>query len=163
MTMEWLLQDIHNIWLNREIWVMYGGLITVGVTIFLMGVLKKLFGDKIQNKLVRKTVLAFFSVVLVAPITATYLIFNTASGIDYFWYMYALNAIGTIVVYWFYENTHLRELLALIGRNTIMKVFTAIFKKDKDTTVQNVTSSIRDDAKKIVKSVKYEDDDLKNL
>ena len=158
--MDWLLKDIWSIWLNREIWLFYGGLITVSVTIFLVGALKALIGNKIQNKLVRKTVLSFVSVALVAPITAIYLALNTVNGFTYYWYIYAFNAVCTIVVYWFYENTHLRELLALIGRNTILKATKALFSKD-EKAVPTAMQSIRNDAKKVIKS--YSEDDLENL
>ena len=157
--MDWLLQDISDIWLNLELWVIYGGIISVSVTIFLMGIFKTLVGNRIQNKLVRKTVLSFLSIILVAPTTAIYLMTNTANGLNYFWYIYAFNSICTIVIYWFYENTQLRELLAVIGRNTLGKVLQAIF--SKNSTIQQTSESIRSSVKESVKS--YVDDDLKNL
>jgi hypothetical protein len=79
------------------------------------------------------------------------------SGFDlsYFWGMYIVNSIGTILVYWFYENTGLRNLLSLIGKNTICKLLTS--KKSLSETVKE----IQKDALSSVK--KYEENDLENL
>lgn len=157
--MEVFLESIHRIWLNFETWVVIGGLISVGVTIFLMGLFKSVLANRIKNKAVRKTVLAFASLFVVAGVTAVYLYTNTAHGLDYFWYMYAVNAVGTIVVYFFYENTHVRELLSLIGRNTVFKLGRAIF--CEKSLGSDLASELREDARTIAKS--YKDDDLKNL
>lgn len=159
--MEWLLNDLYQIWLNRESWVLYGGMIVVGMTMALMGTLKLVFGNKIQNKLLRKTILSFVSVILIAPLTALYLCLNQPNGIAYFWYVYAANCVFTIVVYWFYENTHIRELLSLVGKNTIYRAWSAIVNKNADP--KETVKQIQADAKKIVSKSKYDEDDLKNL
>ena len=157
--MDWLLQDIRSILSNLEIWVIYGGLISVGVTIFLIGLFKILIGNRIHNKLIRKTVLSFLSIIVVAPVTAIYLLTNTVHGIDYFWYLYAINAVGTVIVYWFYENTQIRTLFSLVGKTTVEKIFSAFISQDKSQ--QEVVKEIREDAKNRVKS--YNEDDLTGL
>lgn len=155
--MDWLLQDIHNIWLNHECWLIYGGIVSVGVTIFLMGLFKILIGNKIKSKMLRKTLLSFVSVVLVAPVTAGYLWAKTVSGMDYFWYIYLFNALMTIVVYWFYENTQVRELFATAGKKVLSKVISANMEKFKDSV-----DEFKETANRAEKS-KYNEDDLTNL
>lgn len=97
--------------------VLRGGIIVVSAVIVIMGMMKKLF-DKISNKLLRKFLLALTSVVVVLPVTAIYFV---SCGIDYkyFWIDYALLAVATIVTYWLYENTCLRDLIHMLGSLTI--------------------------------------------
>jgi hypothetical protein len=74
--------------------------------------------------------------------------------------------VATILVYSFYENFLIRNLLEFIGKNTVWRVLTALFCKGKKPTVEETVKSIREDTKnnvlnKIAK--KDDDDDLKNL
>lgn len=160
--MDWFLQDIQDVWINRESWLIRGGMIAVGVTMFLVGLFKIILGNKIKNKLLRKTILSFLSLVLVAPVTVIYLLTNSVNGMDHFWVIYLSNCSLTIIVYWFYENTQLRELLCLTGKSVITKAISMLFNK---------FSAIKDDHKKECSDVttenffksSYNEDDLTNL
>lgn len=101
--------------------VLVGGAIVISAVIVIMGMIKKLF-DKVPNKYLRKFLLALTSVVLVLPVSAIYFV---CAGIDYqyFWGDYALLAGATIITYWLYENTCLRELIQKIGSLTLGKFF----------------------------------------
>lgn len=160
--MDWFLQDIQDVWINRESWLIRGGMVAVGVTMFLMGLFKIILGNKIKNKLLRKTILSFLSIVLVAPVTVIYLLINSVNGMDHFWVIYLSNCSLTIIVYWFYENTQLRELLYLTGKSVITKALSTLFNK---------FSAIKDDSRKECSDVttknffksSYNEDDLTNL
>ena len=104
-----------------------GGVVVVSAIIVIMGALKFLF-NKIKNKYLRKTLLAFSSVLLAMPATAIY--FASAHiSFHYYWIGYGMTAVATIITYWLYENTCLRELIQKIGTLTIGKVWSAIVEK----------------------------------
>lgn len=105
--------------------VLMGGVILTSAIIFLMGILKIVVLGKITNKLVRKIVLAFTSLILVFPSTALYFVSDNIN-FDYYWYACAAVAVATILTYWLYENTGLRNLINLIGRLTVGKYFAII-------------------------------------
>lgn len=98
---------------------LYGGIIVVSAVIVIMGILKVAF-NKINNKLLRKFLLSFSSVVLVLPVTAIYFA-GAGINFDYYWVGYGLCAFATIIVYWLYENTCLRDLIHKIGSLSIAK------------------------------------------
>lgn len=160
-----------------------GGVIVVCAIIVFVGVLKKIIFNKISNKLVRKVVLAFTSVVLAMPATALYFV-GAQVNFEYYWYASAMVAILTILGYWLYENTGLRNAISYIGTNVVIKYATAIVDilknktsaSDAVKTIQNTT----EDAKQLVNSTtlfpsmtklevggtnsgKVIDDDLKDL
>ena len=155
--------------------VLTGGVILTSAIIFLVGTLKKVgLFDKIKNKLLRKVVLSFTSIVLVFPATALYFV---ADGInfDYYWYGCAGAAVATIITYWLYENTALRDGIGFIGEKTVSKWFGVLVsafaskKSNKETTLElisvtaNLQSEAREEVVKSIKSAVKEDDDLKNL
>lgn len=106
-----------NVLLENWQQALVGGAIVISAVIVLMGMIKGLF-DKIPYKLLRKFLLALTSVVLVLPVSAIYFV---CAGIDYkyFWGDYALLSVATIVTYWLYENTCLRDLIHKIGSLTL--------------------------------------------
>lgn len=114
-----------------------GGIIVASATIVLMGFLKKFLINRIPNKLGRKCVLSFASLVVCLVVTFFFLIGNELSG-QCFWFIYGVNAISTILTYWLYENTGCRDLIAFIGNKTIKKyigiVYNAINGADANTT-----------------------------
>lgn len=131
-----------------------GGVIVVGMVIFLVGILKKIALNKIKIKLLRKVILSFLSILLVIPLTFLWDLCKNI-GFEYFWIRCAVNSFATIIVYWFYENTGIRNLLELIGQNTIKKLIQA------GTNPKNeVIQEIEEDTKK---ALKYEEEDLKDL
>lgn len=149
-----------------------GGIIVACAVIFLMGVAKR-FLDKtplVKYPYLRKAVLAFGSLLLTFPMTAIYFLADKIS-FTYYWYGCALMCVGTIVTYWFYENTALRKVIHLIGEKTVGKywaIFLAAYtehKSNKDTTNQlaMTTAELGEVVKKELKNFSKEDNDLKGL
>jgi hypothetical protein len=159
--MDWMYQLLELFTSNWNT-VMLGGLVVVGVVMFLMGLLKPVVFDKITNKGVRKTVLSITSLILVFPATIVWII---SKGWEWnwavFWLLYTLNCIQTIVVYWLYEGTHIREALQLLGKKTIVKWISAIAMGRELTSVSESVDKYAEDTLK--QNSKYKDEDLKNL
>lgn len=147
-----------------------GGIIVACAVIFIMGILKKALLGKITNKLLRKVVLSFASLVLTFPATALYFVGDNIS-FEWYWYACALTCALTVLVYWLYENTGLRDLIALIGRNTVGKYATVLIaaftagKGNDDTKNQltKTTEELKDEVKKELKKQVKEDYQLKGL
>lgn len=155
-----------EVWLNYILsnWqaILVGGAVIVGVVVFLMGLFKKFIGNRIHNKMLRKTVLSFLSLAIVPPITALYTFYNGWAW-DMYWLNCVLYAVSTIVVYWFYEGTHLREMLGLIGAVTVGKVWASLKKNPMDIdALKELAPAINENAKQEMKK-KYNEDDLNNL
>lgn len=155
--------------------VLTGGVILTCSIIFLMGILKKIVLGKIANKLLRKVVLSFSSVVLVFPATALYFV-GEGINFDYYWYGCTFAAIATVVVYWLYENTGLRDLIDLIGRNTVGKwasvLISSFTKKKSNAETQaelisasaELTATVREEIRReIAANTKTDADDLKDV
>lgn len=149
--------------------LLLGCIIVFSAVIVVMGILKKAVFNKIANKLVRKILLAFGSVILSLPFTALY---DVADGIpfDYYWVDAIVNAVATVLAYWLYENTGLRNFIGYIGKKALC-VFVKIFANTIDTEKPDVKliQSQVNDLKKEVKtevvksSKKINSDTLKNL
>lgn len=107
--------------------VLLGGAIIVSTVIVIMGMVKRLF-NKVRNKYLRKFLLSFTSVILVLPALAVYFLAEEIN-FKYFWVGYGISVVATIVTYWFYENTCLRELIGKIGSLTIARLIKFIAKK----------------------------------
>lgn len=141
--------------------LLIGGVVVVGVVIFLMGVLKKTFINKVKNTIARKVILSWASVVMTLPATAVS-IFCNGYDFQYFWGIFAVNAVSTILIYWFYENTALRDALALLGKKTIGMIVAVYTKEDAKTVVKDINQEAENLLKSSLKSTsKYKDDDLK--
>ncbi len=147
-----------------------GGIIVACSVIFLMGVLKKFVFNKVQNKLARKVLLAFGSVVMTFPITALYFVTDSIN-FRWYWYGCAMTALLTIVTYWLYENTGLRNLIGVIGELTVNKwlkvIYVAFMNKAENTALKNqlamTTAELKEEVRKEIHSKVKEDDDLKGL
>ena len=147
-----------------------GGIIVACAVIFIMGILKKALLGKITNKLLRKVVLSFASLILTFPATALYFVGDNIS-FRWYWYGCALMCVLTILTYWLYENTGLRDLITLIGRNTVGKYATVLIaalaagKGNADTKSQltKTTEALKDEVKKELKKTVKEDYELKGL
>lgn len=145
-----------NVLLENWKQALIGGAIVISAVIVIMGMIKKLF-DKVPNKYLRKFLLALTSVVLVLPVSAIYFV---CAGIDYkyFWGDYALLASATIVVYWLYENTCLRELIHKIGSLTLGRFFNYVFgkvtgaKDFEEETSKELTDGLQTDVQKELQS-----------
>ena len=127
--------------------------------IVIMGVLKKFLFDKVQNKLVRKVLLAFTSVFLSFIGT---LIYFLADGInfDYYGIGSALNAVLTIVMYWLYENTLLRNFVQYVGEKAISAALKFILTKNNKEE-KLLKAEVKSEVK--AKAEKYDYTDLTNL
>ena len=137
-----------------------GGVIVASTTIVLMGFLKKFVFNRIANKLVRKCALSFSSLAVCLVVTFCFLIGN---GLDAkcFFFVYAANAISTIITYWFYENTGLRNLIVFVGDKTIKKyigiAYNVINGADANTTKAKLieaNSYLKSTVKKEIKAKK---------
>lgn len=157
---EWLTEMV-QFFSERGTDLLIGGAVLVGVIIFLVGILKTAIFNRITNKALRKTILALTSVALVAPGTLVLMLYE---GIDLerFWVMFAVHAVCTIVVYWLYENTHVRDLVNLIGQSTVKKIFVAVA---SGKSSGQVYAEVKNETKTIIKNTvsKYNEDDLKGL
>jgi hypothetical protein len=149
--------------------ILMGGVTVVGVVIFLMGILKNVgFIKNMKNKTIRKVVLSWASIVLTVGITVLSVWLNELKQ-EHFVVICIVNSISTILLYWLYENTAVRDLFALIGKHTVSKVFARKPKTEKEA--KQLASEIRKDVESLLYPVnsessvlhKYKDDDLKNL
>jgi hypothetical protein len=77
-TMETLTLIFHILMANWQR-AITGGIIVACAVIFIMGILKKALLGKITNKLLRKVVLSFASLVLTFPATALYFVGDNIS------------------------------------------------------------------------------------
>lgn len=162
---EWVIQMGKFLLSNwRE--CLLGGTVVVSIVIFLVGCLKKVMGDK--HKSLRKTILFISSLVLVAPFTLGNIYLNHWD-FKFFWVMYLINCLYLITVYAGYENLHVREGLHWLGKNTILRLFDAVYvafhnkdQKTENLVAQAVEKSLKD-AEMLLKKHVYKDDDLKNL
>lgn len=149
--------------------ILMGGITVVGVVIFLMGVIKNFsFIKHIKNKTVRKVILSWSSIFLTVCITVISVWLNELRQ-EHFAFICIVNSIGTILLYWVYENTAFRDLLGFIGKHTIIKILTR--KPRTEEEAKQIASEICKDAASLLYSVnqespatsRYRDDDLKNL
>lgn len=162
---EWIVENARYFLSDWEN-LLVGGVIVVSVVIFLMGILKVLLVNKIKNELLRKVILAWSSLVVVLPVTAIYVVVKGVN-MDYFWSVYAVNCIATILIYWLYENTALRTSLHKIGKKVVM-AFISNEKKPKINAKEILTEVVKDlsnTAEESTKSEtpKYKDNDLDNI
>lgn len=133
---------------------MKGGLVVVSVVIFFMGIIKMAFKN-MQNKSLRKFILAVLSIILTLPITAISLWIQNGSFVD-FWIEYILNALTTVFVYWGYEVTGTRNLvswLESLGKKILSsmlhhkKIVPDILKEMQNNSLVEIKQSYDDDLK----------------
>lgn len=96
------------------------GAIMVSAIIVFIGVLKPLLFNKIKNKLLRKSLLAFSDVLFSFAATAIHFLIEGYTW-EYYWISAIGASIGCIVTYWVYENTCLRNLIEKLGWAALMK------------------------------------------
>ena len=156
---------------NRWEYIIWGA-IMVSAIIVIIGILKPIAFDKIPYKALRKACLAATNVAFSFASTA---ICYWVNDINFKWYWYgaAIISIATIITYWLYETTCLRNLIHKIGTMTLKKVWGIlknIFDKDdvediknEFLTVQNtLTSATRQEVKSAIANVNH-DKELNNL
>jgi hypothetical protein len=101
------------------------GVIMVSAIIAFMGILKKYFFDKIQNKTIRKIFLSLTSLIFAFVGTAIKFLVEGKNA-EHYLYMAIPIAISTIVVYWFYESFGIRQGVHKLGNLTLNKVWTML-------------------------------------
>lgn len=169
--MEYVMNILQTLFLNWQ-QALTGGIIVVCAVIFLMGVLKRFLDKTPLSKYpyLRKAVLAFGSLFMTFPITAIYFVSDKIS-FDYYWIGCAFTCVGTIVGYWFYENTAMRKVIHAIGAKTVGKYWTIFYeaymehKSNKDTSYKlaMTTAELSEVVKTEIKKQVKEDNDLKGL
>ena len=113
--------------------ILVTGAIMVSAIIIFIGFLKPILFNKIRCKPIRRILLALSDILFSFAATAIYFVIE-----GFPWTYYWQTSVGVtclcIVVYWFYENTCLRDLIGKIGTMAVkkfFKVFLMIF-DDKD-------------------------------
>lgn len=147
-----------------------GGIIVACSVIFLMGILKKFVFNRVRNKLARKVLLSFGSVVLVFPITALYFVSDNIS-FTWYWWGCLLATVLTICTYWLYENTGLRNVIGMVGELTVNKwvklLYVAFMAKMDRTATKNqlamTTVELKEEIRAEIHTKIKEDNDLKGL
>lgn len=144
------------------------GLIMVSAIIVAIGLLKPLLFNKIKNKHIRGSVVAFANV---AACFATVFVYFLLKGIPFDYYIIAATAlsISCIVIYWLYEFTRLRSLIGLIGNIVLKKVLkVSLFALTTDDVeavkaeLQKTGAELKAHTKKELKKA-AEDKDLRTL
>lgn len=163
---DWIVTNGRFILSNWQL-ILIGGVVAVGVVIFLMGLFKKFIADKIGNKDLRKAVLFFSSIILAAPATLVYMVSNGMS-LEYFLALYLVNAVCTVVIYQFYECSAIRKVLSFIGEKAVTRYFNAyIGSTDKtlEESLKSVAKQVNTETKTVLKAAKsrYKDDLEKEL
>ncbi len=164
------IQDVLSVLFAHWGQALIGGVILVSAIIVIMGILKKAIIGKIENKLLRKVVLSFTSILLVFPCTAIYFASDKIS-FDYYWYACALMCVATILTYWLYENTCLRNLISVIGNKVILRylavLLSPLFKDEKQDVKEELastTETVKTETRKQIKKTVVEiDDDLSDV
>lgn len=144
-------------------------LMLVSIIIFLVGCIKPLIKN-IKNNNLKKVVLSFSSLIVTLPVVLVYFWIKHYSY-NLYWFYYIIVSISTIILYWFYENTLLRNLFNLLnqsGKNIVVNGLKSIVKDNVDETQSTKTETLKNDFLESVKKEQYTikksiDNDLKNL
>jgi hypothetical protein len=157
---DFIVATTNGIFANWERFLI-GGVIVVCAIIVLEGLLKKFLIGKIENKLLRKVILSLTSLVLVFPATAIYFVSDNIP-FDYYWFGCIVVAVLTIITYWLYENTALRNAIAFIGNKTIVKfatiLYNAVTKNEEPKDVRSELYTATQELKKATKKKLNETD-----
>lgn len=103
-----------------------GGFMVACMVVVFMGILKKAkVFSWISNKSLKGTIMAFSSVILVLPFTALMLIGNSYAW-QFYWLICLFNSAATVIVYWLYEHTRLRNLVSFIGNKGLGMFFAVL-------------------------------------
>ena len=146
--------------------------IMVSSIIVVIGILKPILFNKIANKYLRKAALAF-SNVLGCIVSALIYFLIEGWNLDYYYLAAGALTVCSIVTYWFYENTCLRNLIELVGGMALRKALSfatfAVTNDDVDAvkaelknTATQLKTATRQELKKTATKTKV-DKDLKNL
>ena len=148
------------------------GVIMVSAIIVFIGLMKPLVFDRISCKPLRKVLVAFTDIAMCFGATAiTFWVKDIA--FTYYLYASAFVSVGSIVVYWLYENTLFRNLIHKIGSITLKRIYKIInsFVEKEDVEeikkeLKNVSNELKSTAKKEIKDATKKfgaDKELQNL
>lgn len=143
------------------------GAIMVSAIIVLIGLLKPFIFNKIKNNQLRKATLALSNVVSCFVVTMLKFLVDNHDFENY-WVASLSLSVCCIITYWLYENTCLRNLISLIGKKTLAKVWSVVIvaatENDKDvkTEVEKAKVELKAHASNSIKEY-TNDKDLKNL
>ena len=162
--METLLSNISGKWED----LLLLGVIMVSAITVLIGILKPFVFNKIKWKPLRRALLAFSNVALC--FVSTVVLFEIEHySYDMYWYSAGAVSVFSILWYWFYENTCLRDLIALIGKTTLKAVYNVlpkgVDKKDAKAIAKElsmVKKTLKAEVKSAIKNAKV-DKELKDL
>lgn len=120
---DWIIATGDYILSNWQT-VLIGGICAVSIVVFVLGLIKPFIKRWIHNTILRKVILAWLSVLLNIPATVVS-IWMEGLPEDQFWTLTVINTVATILVYFIYENTALRDGLHWLGK----KILTLLFKQ----------------------------------
>lgn len=148
------------------------GVIMVSAITVFIGILKPLLFNRIPWKPLRRSCLAFTNVALCFAGTAIWFLIE---HIDYniYWHSAIVVSLFSVVWYWLYENTCLRDLIEKVGKITLRKVAQILSKifngddikeieKEAKLVVEELKKTTKKEIKSATKTVK-EDKELKDL
>ena len=145
---DWIIATMDYILSNSQT-VLMGGVYAVSIVIFILGCLKPWIKRWVGNSTIRKIIFAWLSVLFNIPATAVSLWIEGFPQ-EHFWTLMVINTIGTILVYFVYENTALREGLHWLGKKIITLLFSqyvgpdqakAQIKKEAELLLENPTGT----------------------
>lgn len=118
---DWIIVTTEYILSNWQT-LLIGGVYAVSMVIFVLGCLKPLIKRWVKNTTLCKVIFAWLSIALNIPATAVSVWIEELPS-DHFWTFVVMNAISTVLVYFVYENTALRNALHWFGKKTITLLF----------------------------------------
>lgn len=118
---DWIIATANYILSNWQT-VLIGGACAVSIVVFILGCIKPLIKRWIPNTTVCKVIFAWLSVILNIPATAVSVWIEGLPD-EHFWTLAVINAVGTILVYFVYENTALRNGMHWLGKKIITLLF----------------------------------------
>lgn len=113
-TMDFILSDWQTL--------LIGGACAVSIVVFILGCIKPFIKRWVSNSTLRKVIFAWLSVLLNVPATAVSVWLDQLPT-DHFWVVVVINIASTILVYFVYENTALRNALHWLGKKIVTLLF----------------------------------------
>ena len=149
------------------------GVIMVSAIIVFIGLLKPLLFDRIKVKAFRKTAIALSEIAICLSATA---IAFWVNHFNFHYYLYASAGlfVATVITYWFYENTCLRNLIHKVGSIALGKIYgvavgllkprtNAEIKTEIKNVQADIKNAVRNELAPIAKKAQIHDKELNNL
>ena len=126
---------------NYETFVITGAIMVSAIIVFI-GFLKLAVINKVSSKPLRKSLLAL-SVAVISFATMAVWFLIKHYDFSLYWQCSVGLFLACIVVYWFYENTHLRDVIHRIGVFTIKKFASVLLLAFSDDTKKNIEAEFK--------------------